>query len=1182
MKDQRRGMASRAANVKFIYLIIILAISIILRAQPQASAHFSLGRLTGNGPSYVNNDLQPNHVDGPMGYVWPGGGLWWDKDQSEPPIPGLLGYSSPWFQLRRNSYSPHGAILASSIYPDGSIAEEIRGDLIFGLNWSGPIAGSMNYTRWTIYIPPEFDPPVGWENGDTSNIITSITNDYYLISVHRADEKDPFGPNWWIIHILSEDGFPIHFGPEKDYWYYVRVNGIRSPVVSGKYFFKMFLNNTFPASGGKNQFTVPVENYPQLLVKGELDPAVISGTVRFATYELYGKPINLPGKVWAEGDAIDPYKWPRIVRTGRRVLAACYFNASSWGHYFLEGLAPGIYKIWASAAGLPKREFSGIVVGPGQSLTMDFYLDAGPVLQGTVYSKCGLGEIPWPEAGVSSMDGATRIGRPISVEIRGPSGELLSFSPVNLTHPPYVPYAFGNAIWDPNSDYRIAKFLPKPVAFPWEYRDPLGDGVAYPPQYAQTDPFGQYNGVGPAQIWWTTPGSTRFDFQFGRIGWYGIPSDFDGHVPQALATWTGGVDSEELRVLAFVNGYVQTEECVVKSVGRAHKLIRVEMDLRRGSWINLKLNFLKFNGSKCISPIGGPEPGRYVIVEAFDGDGVLSGFNFTYLGAGNSSCVVQINGLGMAGPDNNWSGWSFVRGMKYSLYRYSSMRDRGLSPGAHRIRVYVRGYLQIEDLYVTVGICSSPVNVSLGMFPGGSINLTITSKSNQAPSLPREWRYGPGSPMNPGALGAGIIARFYGVGRGMENKGYLRYLWNSDTAAYEGLRQVAGRNSLPFQGWPMGLQKLLYNGSNLAEVFGPDNGLFGGFAASPSPSATFFWGLRPFSRDGFLYDRGYYPSALEKGIYKIRVWTFGYIQKEAPSVHADPGAISDISIDLFEGCIINATIIFKKEETFQGTPFDLMARARVYDEVGRLAAADTWYYIRRGARSITWALGGFSGGWQYENPIAIAQKSTLRWDGEGFFYKDPSSPPEPRITWMESEAGYGIPPGTYRLILDFVPIDLDGPESWVPCKLSGEGPDRFEFNHLGPYSLSKEIRVSIRPSEEASIIINADLRGLIYGKIFGYNWKGLMRPISWAQIKICGQGRPMDLVPSYDGFFEAFVERGNLSIEASVAHGSRGYNPSVLKISVEEGSSSGLIFELERSCLPLYIFSLMRSGNQCL
>jgi hypothetical protein len=59
------------------------------------------------------------------------------------------------------------------------------------------------YTSLTIYIPPEFTPPVDWTIADTSNIVTTIGNDYGYIYVWKADVKDPFGPNWWVIYIWS-------------------------------------------------------------------------------------------------------------------------------------------------------------------------------------------------------------------------------------------------------------------------------------------------------------------------------------------------------------------------------------------------------------------------------------------------------------------------------------------------------------------------------------------------------------------------------------------------------------------------------------------------------------------------------------------------------------------------------------------------------------------------------------------------------------------------------------------------------------------------------------------------------------------------------------------------------------------------------------------------------------------
>ena len=132
----------------------------------------------------------------------------------------------------------------------------------------------------------------------------------------------------------------------------------------GRYFFKMFLDNHFPVhkQGAFPKLinsTMPMENWPVLLVKGEVDPAFISGTVRFGDQSnpsLYGLPLNLPGRVRAVGVATNPVTG---ISTGRAVQAWGYFNATSQGHFEIEGVAPGIYDIYASAAGFPEQQDRG-------------------------------------------------------------------------------------------------------------------------------------------------------------------------------------------------------------------------------------------------------------------------------------------------------------------------------------------------------------------------------------------------------------------------------------------------------------------------------------------------------------------------------------------------------------------------------------------------------------------------------------------------------------------------------------------------------------------------------------------------------------------------------------------------------------------------------------------------------
>jgi len=296
-------------------LVMTFALSTVLIAVP-VQAHFTIGRPTGTLP-YRVRDFDP-HVPGPTGYVWPGSGVvtlstapnvgsgapspvTWGQGWMLPP-----GYQSPWstnplgaptswYQLAGNTYAPFGAILTSTEEHDNV------GDLIFAINFTTTrkttgmttketTALDYRYSSLIIYIPPEFTSPVEWTVGDTSNIITTITNQYGALSVWKADVKDPFGPGWWVIYInllsFIDNGTPginprgILFSQHNSWneWYYVRVNGMTAPKIAGRYVFKMFLDDSFPTmnvasnAGAINTnwaaSTMAAENWPVLLVKG--------------------------------------------------------------------------------------------------------------------------------------------------------------------------------------------------------------------------------------------------------------------------------------------------------------------------------------------------------------------------------------------------------------------------------------------------------------------------------------------------------------------------------------------------------------------------------------------------------------------------------------------------------------------------------------------------------------------------------------------------------------------------------------------------------------------------------------------------------------------------------------------------------------------------------------------------
>ena len=164
-------------------------------------------------------------------------------------------------------------------------------------------------------------------------------------------------------------------------------------------------------------YWVPTQNWPVLLVKGELDPAIITGTIRYGGYNssLYGQPMMEAGMVTAVMTTkLDPYTGAQL--SGPLTNAVGYFNATtciqgtkqivspchladigSDGHYEVEGVAPGIYNLYASAAGYPTALIaSNVQILKGQSLHFDGYLNPGPVIHGTVFSKHSFGSEPWP------------------------------------------------------------------------------------------------------------------------------------------------------------------------------------------------------------------------------------------------------------------------------------------------------------------------------------------------------------------------------------------------------------------------------------------------------------------------------------------------------------------------------------------------------------------------------------------------------------------------------------------------------------------------------------------------------------------------------------------------------------------------------------------------------------------
>jgi len=419
-----------------------------------------------------------------------------------------------------------------------------------------------------------------------------------------------------------------------------------------------------------------------MLVKGEVDPAIITGTLRYAGYNstLYQAPIGEAGQVWAHMTMrLDPY-------TGAQrpdlptVDSQAFVNATANGHYELEGMAPGIYDIYAEAAGYPQVLCeSGVTVLKGQSLHFDCYLQPGPVIHGNVFTKHQFGDEPWP----GDPESGQTVGQYMKIELYAnatlsnivdPSaGPAVSWSPL-----PCV--AGGQETYDGSGDAANCgdARTGSQIAFPWHEYSPVNPTV-YNDQNSPTPNFlgsknyvrdvaesnacpvnGYYlgtctaltsdpEGVGPPQSWYVNGGTTNpFRFEFGLKGEYGAPRDLSGEVPQVYATWINGLTPGRYYVRAWTFRYVQTaldgatfqEYYFDVTPNEWAGDVTLPIDLRLSSWVNKTVYFHDTPSTITTSPV---HTGAGFIWGVLQGaDGHVYAANVTGMGLWESTSKVGL------------------------------------------------------------------------------------------------------------------------------------------------------------------------------------------------------------------------------------------------------------------------------------------------------------------------------------------------------------------------------------------------------------------------------------------------------------------------------------------------------------------------------------------------------------
>ncbi|HKM50328.1 MAG TPA: hypothetical protein VJZ75_04035 [Candidatus Bathyarchaeia archaeon] len=670
--------------------------------------------------------------------------------------------SPSWYQLEGDTYAPFGAVLAgstgdlifainstcTSYLPGGSPigTSSAFGAQPFQGNYPPPyptgVAGCVGFPNegWdalTIYLPPGFKV-----NGGASSVVTTISNDMSAVNVANAGPYDRYCPGCTGVYVYA-DGIStaanvnqaicgslacssnsmfynhqfINFTNAGE-WYYVRINGVTAPSVAGRYFFKIWLGGTEGSSttsqyylGGEegvnptpysngiqpSQF-IPTENWPVMLVKGEVDPGIITGTIRYAGYNetLYNLPVGEAGKVYAKMTTrLDPY-------TGQSrpdlplVDAQGYFNATAKGHYEVEGIAPGVYDLYASAMGYPQTLISsGVTVLRGQSLHFDGYLQPGPVIHGNVFTKHQTGDEPWPSSTGCSYNSAniatstSCTNQYIKIELYdGPTlahkpdskANMVIWSPLPCVAGGQERYYFRrSAGWcdDPRQGGNIAapwhEYVPQTGYFAGSYANPgyyqvsTGEactnntctsfasgfgGAGYGP--AQSSKMTQDpEGVGPPQHWFVQGGTTTpFHFEFGVKGEYGAPRDLDGGVPQVYATWVNGLTPGRYYARAWTFRYVQTaldgltfqEYYFDITPNEWAGDVTLPIDIRLSSWINKTVHFHNIINGITEDPI---DTGTGLMSGALlDASGNIWSYNQSLLGYRNGYSAGPQSGAG--------------------------------------------------------------------------------------------------------------------------------------------------------------------------------------------------------------------------------------------------------------------------------------------------------------------------------------------------------------------------------------------------------------------------------------------------------------------------------------------------------------------------------------------------------
>ncbi|MBS7622325.1 carboxypeptidase regulatory-like domain-containing protein [Candidatus Bathyarchaeota archaeon] len=1049
-----------------------------------------------------------------------------------------------------------------------------------------PVAPGWWFVRITA-APMDFPQD---QVANLQNLNPNFNPKYTTDTVYRGSAGYLYPPNMdpWLDRQISPrntNGIERNFAG----CYRVKILNMKAPSYAGKYFFKIFYTSTYQpfasmgiqawiteggaatssvygTSGGwpdlwqapdspygevynfdpwigylngyfEKYDTFYPENYPVILVKGEVDPGYISGTVRYGGHSqyyygtYYGDGVHTSGKVVAEGTALDPIT---NQPTGRPVSATGWFlgqlpgqgedwkdrDTGSAGYYEIEGLAPGIYTLTAYAAGfVPRTLATQITVKRGQSIHgVDIYIYPTAKLQTKVYSKCPTGPVDWPTY-------VTLDAYPASMQILPvvPGGaEVRGAGPVG---PDGVWYWATEGATTVQAKNIWADLTSTNAPGPWN-PDPAALGAAMNTYDTQAEMNAIANRYGWAWQELVDANGTVVAWQdftfdlaqdrrtFGTFWgdpscYSGIETGWDGHVPTFLADFTSGIIPGQYRVRTWVYGYVQTKEYIVdfpavEFPGTAY----MEMDLFKGGTINATVHFHLQELPSDEVDVGGGTAGGFswsaLIIEAYDANGVKQAWNSTDFIVWENGDQSVGQSLLLVGEPNAWC---------------TEGRVHGMPEGTYTIKAFMNGWIQQEFQQTTVQYCTNG-SLSFHLIKGAGICVTIYSRDCQDPSQPVNWKH-PGENIRLDFVSeaGSICAPDYGVRN-----------WAVQDPTTDSVSICGGGGS-----------------GGLVDYFRS----CGGFAGSGLPT----------------------------GIYRIVVSTPGYVQLVAPEVWAQKGtSTGDIPVYLYASPEIRVVVDFKTELIPAPLPPDFYSyyfRIEAFNENGTLVAANitavpqaTWATYSQypwpgalnpaqpgGVQSWVFQLQGFS---PFSTPI-----NKPNW---GMWPTNPLG-----AVWFWQIPGYNDKgPKTIFMVAN------NSHANWG-CAGTGD--------HLG-YGLMWGEAYMIRVTEEnqigyiqlatvtatptcggiTTVVFELDRMGRIAGQVYTRNSMGDFRAGSWQTTTAQGATASIKAWGPVDGWYYTYVRPDTYTVTAE----GPGYkSASRTVVATWGGVTGGQDFYLEESGIPI-------------